>query len=170
VRLDRTREHFVRLLNEGEAPFDRSCFVPGHITASGVVLDPTRTKCLLVHHPFLHRWLQPGGHLEPGDLDAAAAARREIVEETGVTLTETSSCPLVGLDIHTIPERGGVPSHGHYDMTFLFTAASAELNPTHEVTSVAWCAVDDVQRYGVDEPFRRSVARALGSVTPSARS
>ena len=40
--------------------FQRTCR-PGHITGSAWVLSHDRTKCLLLHHRKLDRWLQPGG-------------------------------------------------------------------------------------------------------------
>ena len=46
----------------------RAC-VPGHITASALVLDHTRTKALLTLHPRLGRWVQLGGHCEDVDID-----------------------------------------------------------------------------------------------------
>ena len=53
----------------------RAC-VPGHITASALVLDHTRTKALLTLHPRLGRWVQLGGHCEDVDTDIRAAALR----------------------------------------------------------------------------------------------
>jgi 8-oxo-dGTP pyrophosphatase MutT (NUDIX family) len=38
----------------------------------------------LIHHPRLHRWMLPGGHVEP-DENPAEAALREVREETGLT-------------------------------------------------------------------------------------
>lgn len=38
---------------------------PGHVTASGIVLS--RGAVLLVFHPYLKRWLQPGGHVESSE-------------------------------------------------------------------------------------------------------
>ena len=53
-----------------------------HHTAGGIVLDD-QGRVLLVRHRNHGRWLQPGGSIEPGE-DPAAAALREIREETGV--------------------------------------------------------------------------------------
>ena len=49
--------------NAGD-PFSREHYVPGHFTASAFVLSPTRDMLLLVFHGKLHRWLQPGGHID----------------------------------------------------------------------------------------------------------
>ena len=53
----------------------RSC-VPGHITASTLVVDHTGSQVLLTLHPRLGRWVQLGGHCEPGDPDIVDAALR----------------------------------------------------------------------------------------------
>ena len=58
--------------------------MPGHITASALVLDHTGTETLLTLHPRLGRWVQLGGHCEDGDADIAAAALREAGEESGI--------------------------------------------------------------------------------------
>jgi hypothetical protein len=39
----------------------RAC-VPGHVTASALVLDHIGTRALLTLHPRFGRWLQLGGH------------------------------------------------------------------------------------------------------------
>jgi hypothetical protein len=54
----------------------REC-VPGHVTASALVVDHTGTAALLTLHPRVGRWLQLGGHCETTDTDIRAAALRE---------------------------------------------------------------------------------------------
>ncbi|NQV07849.1 NUDIX domain-containing protein, partial [bacterium] len=81
-------EHLARAIavTEGTTnPFDRSGFSPGHLTASGFVVDTSGTRVLLIHHGIIDAWLQPGGHVDPEDPDAVSGALREIAEETGVT-------------------------------------------------------------------------------------
>ena len=68
------------------APFSREQFNPGHITCTGLVLHPERDAILLVHHHRLKRWLLPGGHVEPQDVEIWDTARREVEEETGAVL------------------------------------------------------------------------------------
>src|SRR5450755_478309 len=64
----------------------------GHLTASGFVLEATRTRVLLLHHGKLKRWLQPGGHGE-GELEPRLIALREIEEETGLSASDLQAFP-----------------------------------------------------------------------------
>ena len=76
------------------APFDRG-IVSGHLTASAVVVSAEGDRVLLLHHRKLDRWLQPGGHGDPGETSAEAVALREAHEETG----------LCGLALHPQIEK-----------------------------------------------------------------
>ena len=80
----RTRCGGVRRLPRRRTPTAlwRTC-APGHLTASALVLDPGRRQVLLTLHPKVGRWLQLGGHCEPGD-DARRRALREATEECGI--------------------------------------------------------------------------------------
>jgi len=80
------KEHLRRmreLLENANDPFARTHFAPGHFTASAFVLDARLERILFIHHAKLKRWLQPGGHVDPGDGDVVEAVRRELQEETG---------------------------------------------------------------------------------------
>jgi len=95
----------VDLLDADQPSWHRSAFEPGHFTASGFVASPDGSSLLLIHHGKLDRWLQPGGHFEEIDASVEAAAKREVLEETGVgNLTRIGSA-LVRIDAHPIPER-----------------------------------------------------------------
>ncbi len=74
----------LELLATTPHPFAREQFAPGHFTASALVISPDAAQVLLIHHPTLSLWLQPGGHIEPGDATLVDAARREVQEETGL--------------------------------------------------------------------------------------
>ncbi|UUU24806.1 NUDIX hydrolase [Streptomyces sp. DSM 40750] len=75
----------------------------GHITASGLVIDPERGQVLLTLHKKLRMWLQMGGHCEPKDTTLAGSALREATEESGITgLTLLPGGP-VRLDRHHTP-------------------------------------------------------------------
>lgn len=147
------------LLEFSESPCSRSYYYPGHITTSGAVIHPDGAQLLLVHHRRLHRWLLPGGHVEPDDASLAASAAREVLEETGVAVA--AEAPLVNLDVHSIPPKRGEPPHLHHDLIFAYRAASVVTACSEESHEVVWCGLDEFDRYLLPGPIRRAVARAL---------
>lgn len=148
------------LLSEAGDPLSRHVFDPGHFTASGCVLAPDGESILLIHHKRLDRWLQPGGHIDPADESAMAAARREVYEETGVAVGGAES-RLLDLDIHPVPEGKGEPPHRHFDLRFLFRANGETLAPAvDEVNEVAWVRFVDVEGRSVEPSLHRMAEKA----------
>jgi len=130
-----------------------------HFTASALVVDEGRARTCLVLHRKLGLWLQPGGHVEPGDATMGLAALREVREETGLDARLASEAPLQ-LDIHEIPDRPGRAAHLHLDVRFLAVAAGEELTLSDESTDVRWWPVAEAANAG-DE----SLARLLRAAT-----
>ncbi len=157
---EKSRELIVALLQQTEAPFSRHQFHPGHITCTALVLDPGRTRVLLVHHHRLRRWLLPGGHVEESDATLADAARREALEETAVRLDRASTGRLAGLDVHGIPAHRGEPFHLHHDLIFALEAESNEIASSAEAPEVTWCGLDELGRYSVPTSIQCAVRRA----------
>ncbi|MBZ5578206.1 MAG: NUDIX domain-containing protein [Acidobacteriia bacterium] len=158
-----SRDQVLQLLASAPEPFSRRHFTPGHITGTGLVLAPDATGLLLVHHRRLDRWLPPGGHVEPADASIADAARREVIEETGVSLQVNGPAHLVGIDVHGIPARRSEPYHLHHDLLFLFHATAGDLQVSPESRAVAWCQPDEFDRYAVPANVRRAYARVLST-------
>lgn len=118
----------------------------GHMTGSAWIVDPERTRVLLVHHVKLDRWLQPGGHAD-GETDLPAVARREACEETGLSSLVPLIPGIFDVDVHAIPARGTLPQHMHYDVRFLFEAdPSAMLTISQESHAAAWRPLAEVAR------------------------
>jgi 8-oxo-dGTP pyrophosphatase MutT (NUDIX family) len=145
----------LRLLDWLVRPFDEDAD-PTHVTGSAIVLDDGG-RVLLHRHKRLGRWLQPGGHLDPGELPWQAAVR-ETQEETGLHVTHPAGgVRLVHVDVHEGP-RG----HVHLDLRYLLRGdARAALSPAAgESPHVAWCTVAEVAQRA-DASTRAAVAAAL---------
>lgn len=106
---------------------------PVHVTASAIIVGE---RGVVLHlHKRLGRWLQPGGHIEPGE-SPWAAAWREASEETGLPLepVPAEAPALLHVDVHPGP-RG----HTHLDLRYLVQAADAEPAPGEgESPDVRW--------------------------------
>ena len=101
-----------------------------HMTASSWLLNATHDKVLMIYHNIYHSWAWTGGHAD-GDRDLLAVAKREAMEETGVTEIRVISEDIFSLEILTVDghEKRGVyvPSHLHLNVTYLLEADEAEV-------------------------------------------
>jgi 8-oxo-dGTP pyrophosphatase MutT (NUDIX family) len=122
-------------------PYSRSTR-QGHITASGLVIKDD--KVLLIFHPYIKQWFQPGGHIDDGELPILAAIR-EVHEEAGV-LCEPNESQLIPIDIdvHEIPAnpKKGEDAHLHIDLLFILKALQEE--ESFEGIEKAWVPFDQI--------------------------
>lgn len=159
----RDRETILAFLASGGDPYDRRRYDPGHLTGSAFILDRSGSRLVLVHHAKLGRWLQPGGHGEPGELDPLSVAMREAREETGIEgLVPDPN--LFDLDVHAIPARKDEPGHLHLDLRFVLLAPQgAEPRASSESREVLWSGLGD----GLADPdLRRPLEKLRRACTP----
>jgi len=120
----------------------RDC-VPGHVTASALVLDHTGTRALLTLHPRFGRWLQLGGHCEDTDADIVAAALREATEESGIAGLRIEPA-LAALHVHPVTCSLGEPTR-HLDLQFIAHAPSnAEITCSDESLDLRWWPLEEL--------------------------
>ena len=142
VGQDALKEAYLGFLAAREDACLRSC-EPGHITASALVLDATAEHALLTLHPRVGRWLQLGGHCEPGDDTLAAAALREATEESGMRGLRIEPTPI-HLDVHPITCSLGKPTR-HFDVRFLVRApVGAQPVRSAESVDLQWWPLDSL--------------------------
>jgi 8-oxo-dGTP pyrophosphatase MutT (NUDIX family) len=157
------RDDYLLLLATRPDALQRSC-VPDHLTASAIVLCPEGQQVLLHLHGKVHRWLQFGGHIEPGDADLAAAALRESIEESGISELRLWSTRPVRLDRHAAPCAPGSARY-HLDVQFLaVTSRDAVPAVSAESHDVRWFSVDALPE-STDESVRALVASAVTLLT-----
>ena len=156
---------FLQQLEAHETLQGRTNFT-GHVTAGAIVLSPDLQKVLLIHHRFLDKWFQPGGHWDVGEVSPRAAARREAEEETAVRigryvplLVDAPDVPL-HIDTHHIPANPAKkePAHYHHDFRYVFVAADERLTADErEIKGVRWLPLGSVEIAGeLDEVLRRA--------------
>ncbi len=168
-----SRETILAFLDSGGNVFDRRRYAPGHLTGSAFILDASGKNLLLVHHARLDRWLQPGGHGEPGETDPYAVAIREAQEETGITGLQSCLSTDGGtgrrgdgamrpfdLDVHAIPARKNEPAHLHLDIRYLFvTPAGIRPAASAESRGIAWKPLLSLLNFSTDASIRRTVSK-----------
>ncbi|MEU2612786.1 NUDIX hydrolase [Micromonospora sp. NPDC007271] len=132
------RDRTLELLAAGPVAMSRGNRV-GHVTASALVLDATAQRVLLCLHGKFRRWVQLGGHCEPGDPTLAAAALREATEESGIAGLVVDPEPI-DIDIHPVACQGGSL---HYDVRFAVLApAGATERVSDESEALGWFPPD----------------------------
>ena len=150
------RDEFVAFVDTHDDAVRRAC-VPGHITASALVLSADRSEVLLTLHAKIGRWLQMGGHCEDGDTTLRAAALREGTEESGIPGLALGPHP-VRLDRHRVGCHGGC---WHLDVQYVAVApVDAEHVISEESLDLAWFPVDALPPDS-DDALRALVAAAL---------
>jgi len=130
-----SQHQFAQIFNSSN-PFSRSN-LHGHITASGLVVDSG--KVLLIRHPYLGLWIQPGGHIDDGETPESAAIR-ETQEETGVVCELASqNGSLVDVDVHTIPNNPAKKEPKHIHIDLCFALRPVRLVDAAEAIEWRWC-------------------------------
>ncbi|MFY1678691.1 MULTISPECIES: NUDIX hydrolase [unclassified Streptomyces] len=111
----------------------------GHVTASALIVDPTRGRVLLTLHRKLRQWLQTGGHCEPKDSSLADSALREGTEESGVEGLRLLPGGPVRLDRHL------TPCAWHLDVQYAAIAPPEAVEViSDESLDLRWFAYDEV--------------------------
>jgi len=125
-RESRSIEQFLEAFDALAVPFDQESD-PTHVTGSGIVIGPRGV--VLLEHKHLGIWLQPGGHIDPGETPWDAALR-ECREETGLDVRLAGPLDDLGVPelIHVDVHAGG-RGHTHLDVRYLIDGGDADPDP-----------------------------------------
>lgn len=162
---DASESDSLRRINDlvatAAAPFSRAQYVPGHLTASAIVIDESRDNALLIFHAKLHLWLQPGGHFETGECDPSVAAAREVLEETGLSVRWPGPAPVLhDVDVHAIPARKTEPRHYHFDLRMLLISPRLPVAPGDDgVAAARWVGRDEALSMNLDPGLQRALRK-----------
>ena len=132
------------------------------ISAGGVLVrraDSRNEVCLILRTRHQERaWSLPKGHLEPGE-ELAAAALREVREETGVTADILASLGTVSYQFR----RPGVSESVVKSVTFFLMAARSMDAAPHdaaEVVATRWVPIDEAVSLVAYETEREMLRKA----------
>lgn len=141
------KEHIEEVLNflsNNENCYDRTN-LNGHITAGALVCDGNG-NILLNHHKKSGMWFQFGGHSDK-ESDSLSVAKREIMEEAGITNFYTNG-EIFDVAVMKIPfsEKKKEPAHKHYDINFLFIVNDKKYEISNESMEIKWVTIDEANK------------------------
>ena len=129
-----------------------------HLTASAWVVSPDRKQVVMAYHNLYRSWAWLGGHAD-GDWDLQRVAKKEVMEECGLTDVTAVSNEILSLEVLCVDghEKRGeyLSSHLHLNVTYLFEADPAlPLRiKEDENSAVGWIDVADIPNKSTEEWF-----------------
>lgn len=163
----RDKELILSFLDRNQDAFLRSNLL-AHMTASAWIVNPERTKTLMVYHNLYDSWSWTGGHAD-GDEDLLAVALKEAREETGIEHVHPVNGEIYSLEVLTVDghEKRGeyVPSHLHLNVTYLLEASEGDtLHICREENSgVAWFTLEGALKASTEPWFVERIYKKLNS-------
>lgn len=138
-----------------------------HFTSSCWVMNPEKTKALMVHHNIYNAWSWMGGHAD-GCADLLAVAKKELAEESGVTDARLISeipitLEMIGVQSH---EKKGkyIAPHIHLNVTYLFEVEEdVPLRIKEDENSgVMWRNIEDIRTDNTEPHMNKLYRKLLG--------
>lgn len=154
-------ERMRRLAAAARDPWSRSQ-LPLHFTASALVVHPASRRVLLRWHVKLDRWLQVGGHGDPGETDPLQIALREAREETGLAdLVPWPDETLRHAVVCYVRSSGTEPEHEHADLRyFLATEHPDAIAPENAQSPLRWLTIPEARDLVGANNLRETLDRA----------
>ncbi len=130
-----------------------------HFATSAWVVNRQRTKVLMIYHNIYKSWSWAGGHAD-GESNLLAVARREILEETGLSDMKLLCDGIFAINVLTVERhiKKGQPvaGHLHLDVDWLFEADdSLPLRiKEDENSAVGWVNIADIDTAVTEEKMK----------------
>lgn len=118
----------------------------GHITCSAWIINPDHSAVLLTYHRAIKKWVQTGGHIDPGEMPFEASWR-EGTEESGIAGLSPVSREIFNLSIFEFPPGKDGKAHLHYDIRYLFTADTEDYQISEESLELKWVELKELGKY-----------------------
>ena len=139
-----------------------------HLTASAWVVSPDRSQVVMVYHNLYQSWSWMGGHAD-GDWDLLRVAKKEVMEECGLSELRVVSPEIFSLEVLCVDghEKKGryLSSHLHLNVTYLFEADPAQplrVKPD-ENSGVRWFTPEEALRAVSEDWMREHVYQKLNA-------
>ena len=143
----------------------------GHVTASGILIWRSKSKVLLVKHPGLNDFYQPGGHFKSPSETPLAVATRHVEGVLGTSAFRhfpTHSDPSLPIDIdtHPIPAYEAMHEgvHVHFDFRYLFILEEPTNRSDADTDSLRWENINELSRRRTFEALVPKIEKALTQV------
>jgi 8-oxo-dGTP pyrophosphatase MutT (NUDIX family) len=153
-------ERMRRLAATEPDPWLRS--LPLHFTASALVVHPQTGRVLLRWHQRQQRWLQVGGHGDPGESDPLEIALREAREETGLAdLEPWPDAAVRHAVVCDVAAGKGEPAHEHADLRFIMATRDPDAaRPENDGAPLRWLTLAEARDLVGGNNLRHTLDRA----------
>jgi len=151
-----------RMRHRAAAPEPWARATPLHFTASALVVHPDSGRVLLRWHVKHGKWLQVGGHGDPGETDPLAIALREAREETGLAdLVPWPDASLRHVALCRVRASSTEPEHEHADLRyFLATRDPDAVSPENPDSPLRWLTIAQARDLVGANNLRHTLDRA----------
>lgn len=150
----------LSLLNTEPRCFFRDVMNPGHITGSAMLVSENGERILLNHHAIFKCWMNFGGHAD-GEEDIESVARRELIEESGISNLTLVGDSFFDVGVHPVAENPVKKEgpHAHFDIRFLYKTPETEFVISHESLGIKWFSIEEALALPLGHTTRRMILK-----------
>ena len=122
-------------------------------TVGALIFDPADRLFLMRSHKWADKYVVPGGHVELGET-LEAALRREVLEETGLTISEIT---FVGVQEFVYDPAFWQPRHFLF-FDYACRTGSTQVRLNDEAEEYMWVTIDEALGLPI-EPYTEKAIR-----------